>query len=115
MRKVLIVDDDPIILRSLKRLLCNQYEVLVAENAEEALALIASHKIDAVVSDHNLPEVTGMALLKQVGAMSPSTLRVLMSGVVTSPVELGPSALVNTFLEKPVRYGDLIAALKFSK
>ena len=66
-RNVLIVDDDQDVLTMLERLLEKlEYHPYVAQNGEQALSIIDTHKIDVVVSDLVMPEMDGMELLKRV-------------------------------------------------
>ncbi len=64
---VLLVDDEPLILSSLRRLLRNQpYDLLLAESGEQALQLLESRPVDLVVSDARMPNMDGAALLAEI-------------------------------------------------
>jgi DNA-binding NtrC family response regulator len=64
--RVLVVDDEPQVRRSLARLLMARFEVLTAEDGEAALALLASSPVDVMLVDLNMPRMHGMALLEHV-------------------------------------------------
>ena len=67
MATLLIVDDEPLLVDSLQYLLLNICEhVYVAQNGEEAIAIMGIHKIDCVLSDYFMPVMSGMELLKKV-------------------------------------------------
>lgn len=62
MKKLLIVDDEPMIVRAMARLMTSQYEVLTATSVVVALALLPS--VDVVLSDWNMPDGGGAAILR---------------------------------------------------
>ncbi len=64
--RVLVVDDEPQVRRSLARLLMARFDVLTAEDGEAALALLASSPVDVMLVDLNMPRMHGMALLDHV-------------------------------------------------
>jgi PAS domain S-box-containing protein len=62
-RRVLVVDDDPLVLRSLTRLLARDFEVASARNGREALELVrAGGYFDALLCDLIMPELSGIEL-----------------------------------------------------
>src|SRR5690606_13572825 len=70
--RVLIVDDEPLILRSVARLLRDQHDVETAHNGVEGLAKIRDDgPFDLVVCDLMMPEMTGMDLHQAVQAYNP--------------------------------------------
>lgn len=65
MAAILMVDDDPDILKFGTRILTSQgHEVLTALNALDACELLKTHKFDMVISDANMPQHSGFDLLK---------------------------------------------------
>ena len=78
--KILFVDDEPQIVQSLS-LLFDDYDVLTATSGEEALKYFNSGNVpDVVVSDQRMPMMTGVELLQRVRAISPNTVRILLTG-----------------------------------
>jgi response regulator RpfG family c-di-GMP phosphodiesterase len=77
---VLCVDDEQFVVASLSRLLRHDYNVLTATSGEDALALVRHHKVDVLVSDQRMPGMKGVELLREVKSMSPSTMRILLTG-----------------------------------
>lgn len=64
-KKILVVDDDPIILMSLEFLMKkNGYTVMVARNGTEAMELLKAHQPDLVILDIMMPDVDGYAIGK---------------------------------------------------
>jgi DNA-binding NtrC family response regulator len=77
--RILIVDDERSIRFSLTELLGDEYEVVDAEHAPAALALMEETAFDLVISDLNMPALNGMRLLEEVNARHPNTVFVLMT------------------------------------
>jgi response regulator RpfG family c-di-GMP phosphodiesterase len=81
---VLFVDDEPAVLRAIVRSLRDApFEVLSAHGPAEALALLAERPIDVLVSDIDMPEMSGLDLVKLVRLEHPSTVRMLLTGAGT--------------------------------
>ena len=101
---VMLVDDDPEVTRSLRRRLRRRpWDVIVASSAEEALAQLAKVPVDVVVSDAHMPGMKGVELLSRVRDEYPSTLRILLSGLVTidAAAKAVNTAEIYRFLLKP--------------
>ncbi|HAT8180141.1 TPA: EAL domain-containing protein [Legionella pneumophila] len=82
-RTVLLVDDEPYILKSLERLLSEEgYHVLTAASGPEGLALLKSNPIQVVISDQRMPLVKGSEFLRQVKILYPNTIRMILSAYV---------------------------------
>lgn len=62
MRKILIVDDDPVMLHLARRILSTKYTIVVANSGAEALELFETEKPDLVLSDLKMPEMDGYEL-----------------------------------------------------
>ncbi|RCV86268.1 HD domain-containing phosphohydrolase [Billgrantia montanilacus] len=78
---LLLVDDEPNILSSLKRVLRGEnYRVLTASGGEAALAILEQESVDLVVSDAMMPDMDGAELLSRVNRLSPDCIRVLLTG-----------------------------------
>jgi response regulator RpfG family c-di-GMP phosphodiesterase len=76
---VLLVDDEPAILRALSRELADFAEVTSSMNVSDALALVGEHRYDVVIADLRLPDRWGDELLAHVAARSPTTRRLLLT------------------------------------
>ena len=103
-RRVLIVDDDPLIRRSLEETLRERgIEVTVAENGEHALALFHAASPEVVLSDVRMPKMDGLALLNTIRERAPSVDVILMTAYDDMPTVV--SAMRGgavEFLVKPV-------------
>ena len=79
--RILIVDDDPLILSSFKRRFGSKLDVHTAGGADEGLKAIASNGPYAVVvSDFRMPVMNGVDFLARVKDTSPDTARILLTG-----------------------------------
>ncbi|MBT9463946.1 response regulator [Hydrogenophaga sp.] len=78
--RVLCVDDEPSVLRSLNWLLQSRFEVSSATDAGEALELVGNGDFDVVISDQRMPGMTGTEFLQRVKEVSPNTMRLLLTG-----------------------------------
>ncbi len=110
MGRVLIVEDNVLFRNPLRAsIAADGFDVLVAESAEAAEAVLAQGAIDFVVTDLGLPGMDGAAL----AARHPETPFVLMTG--TRPVESpGPPtspSTVRAWLVKPFELTELLAIL----
>src|SRR5690349_14681200 len=80
-RKVLIVDDEENVRNALRRSLRKQgYELYFAAEPSEALTLLAQQPVDLVLSDHLMPNMTGLELLKVVRDRHPDCVRMILTG-----------------------------------
>ncbi len=69
--RILVVDDEPEIVRALERsLLAHGYEVFTASSGEEALAAVRAHRPDVMLLDLGLPGMSGLEVCQQVRAQS---------------------------------------------
>jgi nitrogen regulation protein NR(I) len=84
MQTVLIVDDDKSIRYSLKRMMEGSYEVLTAQNGEEALDQIKKDPPDLVVMDIKMPGRNGIEVLKEMKSIDPKSLVILMTAYGTT-------------------------------
>ncbi|EKD87752.1 MAG: Response regulator receiver modulated metal dependent phosphohydrolase [uncultured bacterium] len=110
MQKVLLVDDNPNVLYSFKRTLhsvSNQWIILTAESAADALEIISRESVDIIISDLRMPIMDGVTLLGIVANQSPSTLRIAITGDA-DPVLCQQATLVaHQFIAKPIEPQEL--------
>ncbi|WP_028672291.1 HD domain-containing phosphohydrolase [Saccharospirillum impatiens] len=78
---VLIVDDEDNVRKSLKRLLSrHQYQAVTAENFDQAIAQLADHSIDLLITDLRMPGKDGIELLRYAYQHHPNVARILLTG-----------------------------------
>jgi DNA-binding NtrC family response regulator len=115
--RILLVDDDPTVLRALRRLLLGArpgWQIDVASNAESALLLLATTTYDVAVTDLHMPNLDGMALLARLKTEHPSVMRVIHSSQTESLSAEQTQDLVHAVLAKPGRPGELVAVLDWA-
>ena len=102
--RVLLVDDDPNILKSYKRQLTTFFQVETAESAEIGLKTLTDNKdIAVVVTDLKMPGVNGLEFLEKVRTISPNSARIMLTGypdqkTIVDAINTGGGS---KFLEKP--------------
>lgn len=84
--KVLFVDDEVLILNSLKRgLMDEEYQVFFANSGEEALKIMEKDEISVLVTDMKMPVMTGLDLLKESKKLYPQMVKIVLSGYTQLP------------------------------
>jgi EAL domain-containing protein (putative c-di-GMP-specific phosphodiesterase class I) len=79
--RVLVVDDEPAMLRALSRLLEEAgHRVLTASNGHDAVRTLTTNEVDVVVSDVSMPGMNGIELLRAIRAHDPDVPVLLMTG-----------------------------------
>jgi response regulator RpfG family c-di-GMP phosphodiesterase len=111
---LLIVDDEERILNALSRCLRREgYTILTAQTAERVRELLEEHPVDVVLSDHKMPNTSGLEILALASQLRPGAARLLISGW---PEQVPPDRLaalgVRELLPKPWDDGDLKRALR---
>ncbi len=103
-RKVLVVDDDPVVCKSFDRVLTSKgYAVITAESGEEALRKLNEEKYDVVYTDIRMPGMSGLEVAEKVKARRPWTPIVIITGYGTDAAEARAKAAgVASFLHKPL-------------
>ena len=108
--KILLVDDDPGLLRLLSiRLRAEDYEVEAVESAEKALGVLNRFRPDLVITDLRMDKMDGIELLKELQSRAPG-LRVLIitaHGTIPDAVTATQSGAFG-FLTKPIDKDELI-------
>jgi signal transduction histidine kinase len=86
---ILIVEDEPGVLAvTIRMLRRNNYSVLAAATASQALSLAADHEISLLLTDLVMPQISGLELASRIRQLRPQTAVLFMSGY--SPDDLGP-------------------------
>src|SRR5439155_19686250 len=77
---ILVIDDEPDVVESVRDLLRLDYRVLGATRAREGIGILAQEAIDVVMTDQRMPEMTGVELLHHVRETHPDAIRLLSTG-----------------------------------
>jgi DNA-binding NtrC family response regulator len=84
-RTVLFVDDDDVVLRSIKRgLLDESYNMCFATSGKEALEILRQQEVHVLVTDMRMPEMDGAELLKIVTKEYPHIVKMVLSGYTST-------------------------------
>lgn len=113
--KILVVDDDAMVLESIAHTLGNEgYDVVIANDGFKALEIIENHRMDLIISDIMMPHLSGITLLgllkqfysKQIPVILISSLD--KGEIIVSALGLG----ANDFMVKPINYEELTIRVK---
>jgi CheY-like chemotaxis protein len=115
--RVLLVDDDAMVLRAVRRLLLRLrpgWEIDMTESAEAALSLLTAKGYDVVVTDLHMPGVDGISLLRRLKQEQPSLMRVVHSSRVEALTAQQADELAHAVLSKPSRPDELVLSLEWA-
>ncbi|MFP6849417.1 MAG: response regulator [Pseudomonas sp.] len=101
--RILFVDDEERILRSLALQFRRDYQVLTESDPRRALERLQSENVHIIVSDQRMPQMSGAELLAQAREIAPDTLRILLTGYsdLDAAVEALNSGGIFRYLTKP--------------
>ena len=87
MKKILIVDDEFLILYALsKTLIGDDREIITASNGQDALREINDRSYDLCLLDLHLPDMNGLDIMKKLREVSPATKIIIITGSVVTDV-----------------------------
>lgn len=114
--KILCVDDERNVLKSLRRLFMDEddYEIFVAESGVEGLEVLEEEgDIRMVISDYRMPEMTGVEFLRQVNEKWSDTIRIVLSGYAdtSAVVEAINEGQIYKFIPKPWNDEELLTTV----
>ena len=111
---VLFVDDEPNILRAIKRALFTMdINLLLADSGAKALELMQKQAVHVVISDMKMPQMSGAELLEQVAKTYPETFRVVLTGYadIESTIKAVNQGKIHRYLQKPWDNQELISVI----
>jgi DNA-binding NtrC family response regulator len=111
---ILVVDDEPEILFSLRALLRHDFDVHTAESGAEALAVIARQPIHVVMTDQRMPELTGVELLTRVMGEWPDAIRMVFTGYadIKAVIDAINQGHIFRYVTKPWDPDELLSVLR---
>ncbi|WP_157068776.1 response regulator [Sandaracinus amylolyticus] len=112
---VLVVDDEIEILESLRRTLRGEsYRLVTTTSPHEALESVRAGEVDVVISDIDMPEMSGIELVAEIRRVAPDVVRVLLTGDASLPSALSAinEGEVHRYLTKPWDKHELRAMLR---
>lgn len=115
MHRLLILDDEPIVLAGLRETLGREgYEVVTAANPFVALDELKKHRFAAIISDHQMPGVTGLEFLAQAKEIQPNATRILITAVLSldTVIDAINKGEIYRFIVKPWLREELLVTVK---
>ena len=112
--RVLFVDDEPLVLQGLQRMLRplnNQWDMAFVESGPKALEAMASDPYSVIVSDMRMPGMNGAQLLEELSKTYPGTVRIILSGHADKNLIVQCVGTAHQFLSKPCEPDELKAAV----
>jgi len=114
LHQILVVDDEEIVLVALRETLLRQgYCVVATSSAVEAMALLRQQAFAVILTDHQMPEMTGLELLAQARELQPDATRILITAVLnlTTIIDSINKGEVYRFINKPWLREELLATV----
>lgn len=112
---LLFVDDEANILSALKRLFHSSgYRILTAESGTAGLDILEREKVDLIISDMRMPEMSGVQFLEQARARWPDSVRILLTGYadITSTIDAINKGQIYRYISKPWEDHDMILLVR---
>jgi len=108
--RLLLVDDEPNVLKALMRVFRQEnYQVVIAVNGQEALKLLEKDKFHVMISDYLMPVMNGADLLRKAKALQPEMIRIMLTGHADTTAVMAAikDGAVYKFILKPWNDDDL--------
>jgi len=112
MKRVLIVDDEPLVRRFISLCLRGRYITEEAEDGEKALSKAVRGEYDCVITDVQMPRMDGLSLLEEIKKRTPQTAVIVMSGAGEKHSSTAIQNGASSFLSKPFLVDTLHSALQ---
>src|SRR5215213_5929083 len=111
---ILVVDDEPDVVKSVQDLLRFDYRVLGATSADEGLRIMEGNEVHVVMTDQRMPETTGVEFLTHVRGEHPEAIRLLFTGYadIRAVIEAINQGNVFRYLTKPWDPDELQAIIR---
>lgn len=112
--RLLLVDDEPLLLQGLQRTLrsmSKEWQMEFACGGKEALARLAAAPFDVIITDARMPEIDGTQLLREVQKLYPETIRMVLSGQSSRRALFEFIGICHQYLSKPCDIAELKAKI----
>jgi len=114
MPKILLIDDDPVVLEVIAEILdTNEHEVVTSSNGESGIRELLNNHYDLVLTDLVMPDVDGIEVLNQAVNRSPKTMCIVLTGygTIKSSVDAIKKGAFD-YISKPITSSDLLLAVE---
>lgn len=115
LHRILVVDDEEIVLVALRETLQRAgYQVITCLNAVDALSLLKEDEYSVIITDQQMPVMTGLEFLSQVKEIQPDATRILITAVLSlnTVIEAINKGEIYRFVVKPWLREELLATVK---
>ena len=115
MHRILVVDDENIVLVALRETLRREgYEVATALSAAEGLEQLKQGSFSVIITDHQMPGMTGLEFLARVKEIQPDSTRILITAVLSlnTVIDAINKGEIYRFIVKPWLREELLATVK---
>jgi signal transduction histidine kinase len=111
---ILVLDDEPDVVRSVQDLLRLDYKVLGATSAQEAMKMMDEHDIHVVMTDQRMPGTSGVEFLGKVRSKHPEAIRLLFTGYadIRAVIDAINHGKVYRYINKPWDPDELQAIIR---
>jgi len=111
---ILVVDDEPDVVKSIQDLLRYDYKVLGATRAADGLRLLSEQPVHVVLTDQRMPEMTGVDFLRHLRDTHPDMVRLLVTGYadIRAVIDAINEGNVYRYITKPWEPEELQAVVK---
>jgi DNA-binding NtrC family response regulator len=111
---ILLVDDEPEILFSLRGLLRREFDVHTAESGAEALEVLKQQPVHVLMTDQRMPNMTGVELLKRAHGECPEAIRIVFTGYadIKAVIDAVNRGQIYRYLTKPWDPDELAEVLR---
>ncbi len=113
-RRLLVVDDEEIVLVALRETLTRAgYEVFATSDASDALEMLRRTRFAAIITDQQMPRMTGLEFLAQAKVLRPDTTRILITAVLNlgTVIEAINQGEIYRFIVKPWLREEFLGAV----
>lgn len=111
---ILLVDDEPEILFSLRGLLRRDFEIHAAQSGAEAIEVLKQHPVHVILTDQRMPDMTGVQLLHRVAGDYPQAIRIVFTGYadIKAVIDAVNEGHIYRYLTKPWDPDELLSVLR---
>ncbi len=113
--KILFLDDEENVLRSLQRLFMDEgYEIFAVTSVREGLEVLRDNEIAAIVSDQKMPQMSGAEFLESAKKIRPDSVRIILTGHAdaNTAIDAINKGGVYRYITKPWNDDDLILTIR---
>ncbi len=111
--KILYVDDEKSNLTAFRAGFREDFDIFIAESAEEGITVLAANQIHIIITDQRMPDITGIEFLESIMKQYPHCIRILLTGYsnMETVVEAINKGKIYQYITKPYDEAELKALL----